>query len=85
MQRTGSHHRQTGQGFYELADYIHKLGLKFGIHIMRGIPRIAAHNGMKLLGTKQTADKIADPYSICSWNPDMYGVVPKERGFPGVL
>lgn len=69
-----------GKGFLELADYIHGLGLKFGIHIMRGIPRVAAHNGMKILGSEQTADKIADPYSICSWNPDMYGVVPKKEG-----
>ena len=26
-----------GKGFLPLADYIHGLGLKFGIHIMRGI------------------------------------------------
>ena len=31
-----------GKGFKPLADYIHSLGLKFGIHIMRGIPRLAA-------------------------------------------
>ena len=31
-----------GTGFTHLADYIHSLGLKFGIHIMRGIPRTAA-------------------------------------------
>ena len=28
-----------GTGFTKLAEYIHSLGLKFGIHIMRGIPR----------------------------------------------
>ena len=33
-----------GKGFKPLADYIHSLGLKFGIHIMRGLPRLAAHN-----------------------------------------
>ena len=27
-----------GAGFAPLAEYIHSLGLKFGIHIMRGIP-----------------------------------------------
>ncbi|MDS0527811.1 glycoside hydrolase family 27 protein [Clostridium sp. SHJSY1] len=64
----------NGQGFKPLADYVHDLGLKFGIHIMRGIPRIAAHNHMKILGTKSTANEIANPYSICMWNPDMYGV-----------
>lgn len=63
-----------GNGFKPLADYIHSLGLKFGIHIMRGIPRVAAHNHSKLLGTDLTANEIANPYSICNWNPDMYGV-----------
>ncbi len=64
----------NGQGFKPLADYIHSLGLKFGIHIMRGIPRIAAHNHMRILGSEVTANEIADPYSICLWNPDMYGL-----------
>ena len=63
-----------GKGFGPLADYVHSLGLKFGIHIMRGIPRIAAHEHTKLKGTDKTANEIANPYSICYWNPDMYGV-----------
>lgn len=70
----------NGQGFKPLADYIHSLGLKFGIHIMRGIPRIAAHNHMKVLGTKATANEIANPSSICFWNPDMYGVETNREG-----
>jgi len=45
-----------GNGFKPLADYVHSLGLKFGIHIMRGIPRIAAHLHTKVLGTDLTAD-----------------------------
>ena len=63
-----------GAGFKPLADYIHSLGLKFGIHIMRGIPRCAAHAGMAVLGTEARADEVADPLSTCRWNPDMYGV-----------
>lgn len=69
-----------GQGFAPLAEYVHGLGLKFGIHIMRGIPRMAAHNHSKILGTERTANEIASPYSICPWNPDMYGVIPGEEG-----
>ena len=69
-----------GQGFRPLADYVHSLGLKFGIHMMRGIPRIAAHNHMKIKGTTATAGEIADPYSICRWNPDMYGLDVKADG-----
>lgn len=64
----------NGAGFAPLAEYIHSLGLKFGIHIMRGIPRIAAHNHSKIKGSNLTADMIANPSSICGWNPDMYGV-----------
>ncbi|QOV18098.1 glycoside hydrolase family 27 protein [Blautia liquoris] len=63
-----------GAGFAPLAAYIHSLGLKFGIHIMRGIPRAAAHAHSKILGTDVAADEVADPSSICGWNPDMYGV-----------
>ncbi len=61
-------------GFKPLADYVHSLGLKFGIHIMRGVPRIAAHNHCAIEGIAATANEIADPSSICGWNPDMYGV-----------
>lgn len=69
-----------GKGFGPLAKYVHDLGLKFGIHIMRGIPRQAAHNHGKILGTEHTANEIADPSNICAWNPDMYGVFPEAEG-----
>lgn len=69
-----------GKGFKELADYVHNLGLKFGIHIMRGIPRIAAHNHMPIFGTDMTANVAADAGSICGWNPDMYGIRDNEAG-----
>ena len=65
---------KNGAGFKPLADKIHALGLKFGIHIMRGIPREAAQRHLPILGTDVTADMAADPSSICGWNPDMYGL-----------
>lgn len=65
---------KDGKGFKPLADYIHSLGLKFGIHIMRGIPRIAAHNHCAILESDKNASDVANPSSICGWNPDMYGV-----------
>lgn len=65
---------KDGMGFKPLADYIHGKGLKFGIHIMRGIPRAAAHAHLPVRGSGITADMIADPASICGWNPDMYGL-----------
>lgn len=70
----------NGKGFQPLADEIHALGLKFGIHIMRGIPRIAAHEHSKIKNCEVTADRIADPSSICGWNPDMYGVRNTKEG-----
>jgi len=69
-----------GQGFKPLADYIHSLGLKFGIHIMRGIPRQAVHAATPIKGTTVTARDIAHTNSICPWNTDMYGVDPNKEG-----
>ena len=63
-----------GQGFKPLADYVHSLGLKFGIHIMRGLPRMAAHRRLPIYGSGYRCDLAADPHSICAWNPDMYGL-----------
>ncbi|MFD1125566.1 glycoside hydrolase family 27 protein [Lentilactobacillus raoultii] len=63
----------NGVGFKPLADYIHNLGLKFGIHIMRGIPRQAVHSAAPIKGTDKTARDIA-LNNICPWNSDMYGV-----------
>ena len=63
-----------GEGFRPLTDYIHSLGLKFGIHIMRGLPRMAAHRHLPIEGSAYGCADVANPNSICAWNPDMYGV-----------
>lgn len=69
-----------GKGFAPLAEYVHSLGLKFGIHIMRGIPRQAVHQNTPIKGTAKTAREIAKTSSICQWNTDMYGVDPEKDG-----
>ncbi|TYP73944.1 glycoside hydrolase family 27 protein [Paenibacillus methanolicus] len=69
-----------GKGFKPLADYVHGLGLKFGIHIMRGIPRQAVHANTPILGSDEGARDIAHPNSICPWNTDMYGLDPAKAG-----
>ncbi len=69
-----------GKGFTELAAYVHSLGLKFGIHIMRGIPRQDVHANSKIKGSQKTAREIAKMASICEWNTDMYGVDPSKEG-----
>jgi len=63
-----------GAGFRPLADYVHGLGLKLGVHLMRGIPRQAVEKNLPVLGTDVRAADIANRDSICPWNPDMYGV-----------
>lgn len=70
----------NGAGFRPIADYVHSLGLKFGIHIMRGIPRQAVHAATPVKGSNVTARDIASSYSICPWNTDMYGVNAKAEG-----
>ena len=63
-----------GKGFKPLAKAMHRLGLKFGIHLMRGIPRQAVVAKLPIKGTRYTAADIADTNSRCGWNGDMYGV-----------
>lgn len=62
------------RGFKPLADYVHNLGLKFGIHIMRGIPRQAVKKNTPILGTNAHARDVADVHNPCSWSAAMYGV-----------
>lgn len=62
-----------GKGFAPLAEYVHSLGLKFGIHIMRGIPRQSVFMNAKIKDSKYTARQVAQYNNICYWNPDMYG------------
>jgi hypothetical protein len=63
-----------GAGFKPLGDRLHALGLKFGIHLMRGAPRQAADRNLPVLGTDVRIGDIVDRASLCPWNPDMYGV-----------
>lgn len=67
-------------GFKTLADYIHSRGLKFGIHILRGIPRQAVARNTPIYGTALHAQDIADTQHVCRWNTDMYGVDMSKPG-----
>ncbi|MBM6578349.1 glycoside hydrolase family 27 protein [Microvirga sp. SRT01] len=69
-----------GSGFTNLAADVHAMGMKFGIHLMRGIPRLAVKRNLPVLGTKYRAADIADTSSVCPWNPDMYGVDMRKPG-----
>ncbi|HEX3730135.1 MAG TPA: GDSL-type esterase/lipase family protein, partial [Opitutaceae bacterium] len=64
----------NGAGFKPLAGAVHGLGLAFGIHLLRGIPRQAVARNTPILGTPYHAADVADRSSVCPWNTDMYGV-----------
>lgn len=72
---------KDGKGFKELADYIHSKGLKFGIHIMRGIPKIAVENKLPIKRTDGiTADQIYSTELQCEWLRDNYTIVADRPG-----
>jgi alpha-galactosidase len=48
--------------------------LKFGIHIMRGIPWDAVHLNLPIKGTDYRAQDIALMADTCDWNKSMKGV-----------
>lgn len=70
----------SGAGFKPLADYVHSLGLKFGVHIIRGIPREAVTKNMPVAGSSFHAPEAGDTSDTCSWNPDNYGVKSNPAG-----
>lgn len=67
-------------GLTGLIEAVHAKGLKFGIHMMRGIPRKAVEMKLPVLGTGFTADQIADTESTCKWCHYSYGVNMEHPG-----
>ena len=70
----------NGKGFKPLADYVHSKGLKFGIHLMRGVPKLAVEKRLPVKGTNVTADQIYSPEQQCEWLKDNYTVVAGKPG-----
>jgi len=61
-------HSADGSGFKWIGEQIHNLGLKFGIHVMRGISQTAIDAKSKVYGTNGiTADMIVEPNTECNW------------------
>ena len=67
-------------GLQPIIDRCHELGLKFGLHLMRGIPREVVHKNLPVKGTNVRAADIADTTSICSWNDQNYGIDMSKPG-----
>ncbi len=69
-----------GRGFAPLAAQVHRLGLRFGVHLMRGIPRQAVGLELPIADSQWRCHEVANPGSTCAWNTDMCGVNPDHAG-----
>jgi hypothetical protein len=69
-------------GLKPIAERCHELGLKFGVHLMRGIPRKAYEMDLPIKGTSYTARDIANtnPEENCKWCYYCYAVDMSKPG-----
>lgn len=67
-------------GFKPLADYVHSLGLKFGIHILQGIPREAVAKNLPIEGSRFRAGDAANTSGTCRWDSDNYDLKDNPAG-----
>lgn len=70
----------SGAGFKPLADWVHGLGLKFGFHIMRGIPRGAVERNTPIANSRFHAADAADTSDACGWDDGNWGVRDNAAG-----
>ena len=70
------------EGFKALAQKIHDMGLKFGIHIMRGVPKSVMGSTYKLKGSESTpwSQVYNGTTSPCTWLKDNLLVKNNEAG-----
>lgn len=71
---------KDSRSFKPIADSLHAQGLKFGLHLLRGIPRQAVNQNVPVLGSSVRAAAIANTNSVCFWNSDMFGVDMSKPG-----
>jgi hypothetical protein len=70
-----------GKGFKALCDSVHNLGLKFGLHLMRGVPRMAARSKLPIYGYPgHTCADAVDTTSKCAWMDWMWGAKNDSAG-----
>lgn len=67
-------------GFQELANSVHAQGLKFGIHIIRGIPRESVLRNLPVEGSAFKAQDAADQNDPCPWDPTSWGIKDNAAG-----
>lgn len=71
---------KSGNGLASLADKLHRMGLKFGVSIFRGIPRQAVYQNTRVKGTSFRARDIADTTSVCPWIDHNFGIDMNKPG-----
>ena len=73
---------QRGQntGFEQLANWVHSQGLKFGIHVVRGVPRESVARNLPIEGTQFRAQDAADQNDACPWDPTSWGIRDNAAG-----
>jgi alpha-galactosidase len=67
-------------GLKPMVDKLHAKGLKFGVHLMRGIPRLAVERNLPIKGTKYKAKDIFTTFDDCTWCTFMHGVDMTKSG-----
>jgi hypothetical protein len=70
----------NGAGFKPLADWVHAQGLRFGIHIVRGIPRQVVKQNLPIAGSSFHASDAGDTTETCPWDEGNYGVKDNAAG-----
>jgi alpha-galactosidase len=70
----------NGAGFKPLADWVHAKGLKFGVHIVRGIPRQVVQDNLPIAGSAFHAVDAADTAQTCPWDEGNYGIKDNAAG-----
>jgi len=66
--------------FKALGDYVHSQGLKFGIHIVRGIPRASVERNLPIADSTFRATDAADTSDACPWDPTNWGIKDNPAG-----
>ena len=67
-------------GFQDLAKSVHAKGLKFGVHIVRGIPRESVLRNLPIEGSAFKAQDAADQNDACPWDPTSWGIKDTAAG-----
>lgn len=74
------HVKLEDTGFTQLGAWVHAQGLKFGIHIVRGIPRAGVQANLPIEDSNFGAEDAADTSDRCPWDPTNYGVKDNAAG-----